>query len=410
MNYIKRHAESTIKNLSEQFPAVLVTGTRQCGKTTILKELTGGMNIEYLTFDSPLEEQNAKADPASFMLMHPSPIIFDEIQYVPDLFRYLKIDIDKNRKTQMYFLTGSGQVELLQKSSESLAGRIGIVNLMPLSKREINADVFTDSFLPNDEYILKRQKSLKEQGIKRDNIFSSIIKGGYPEVINKTTNADNFYSNYLRTYLEKDIRMTGNITDEMQFLQFLTIAASRIGQIINYKDISKDIGISEITIKKWLSILKTTGIIYLLYPYSSNIEKRVIKTPKLYFTDTGLAAYLTKWRDEKILETGAMSGPFFENYVISEIIKSYSNNGLEPSLYFYRDKDGVEIDLLIIENGTLYPVEIKKTATPTSFDARNFSATSHIKGLAIAKNTIICSVVSISLINQSTRALPVEFI
>ena len=413
MDFIIRHAEKTIERLSSSFPAVLITGARQTGKTTLLKKSTDSKNIQYLTFDDPLEEESARNDPQTFLEFHPFPFIFDEIQYIPDLFRYLKIQIDKNRQNSMYFLTGSQQFKLMENASESLSGRIGIVQLYPLSAREIRGEEFSENFIPSKDFIIKRNFHFKQNDFSIKKTWQLIYTGGYPEVVKGNVQSKDFYANYLKTYIERDIRKLAQVANELQFLQFISIVASRTGQLVNYSDISKDCGISEVTAKKWLSLLVSSGLVYLLQPYSNNIEKRVVKTPKLYFMDTGLAAYLTRWSNPEVMQSGAMSGAFFETYVISEIIKSFSNNGEEPPIYFYRDKDKYEIDLLIEQNNVLYPIEIKKTASPSSDDAKNFFITNRIKNIKIAQGIIICNcsqVLNVKNKDSSVLAVPVEFI
>ena len=413
MKFIKRHAEKTIERLSSSYPAVLITGARQTGKTTLLKKITDSQNIQYLTFDDPIEEQSAKNDPKSFLEFHPYPFMFDEIQYIPDLFRYLKIQIDQNRQNGMYFLTGSQQFKLMETASESLSGRIGIVQLYPLSAREIRGEENSESFIPTKDFILARNSLLKQRDFSVKKTWLSIYTGGYPEVVKGNVLPKDFYANYLKTYIERDIKKLTQVADEMQFLQFISVAAARTGQLVNYSDISKDCGISEVTAKKWLSLLVSSGLVYLLQPYSANIEKRVVKTAKLYFMDTGLAAYLTRWSNPDVMQSGAMAGAFFETYVISEIIKSFSNNGEEPPIYFYRDKDKYEIDLLIEQNNILYPIEIKKTATPSSDDAKNFFITNRIKNIKIAQGIIICNcsqVLNVKNKDSSVLAIPVEYV
>lgn len=410
MKYIKRHAVKTIEKMAGAFPAVLLTGARQTGKITLLKKLTAEKNIAGITFDDPAEEESAKSDPKMFLEFHPSPFMFDEVQYVPELFRYLKIQIDQNRSNGMYFLTGSSQLQLMQSATESLSGRIGIIQLYPLSEREKRGDDFDGPFIPAKERIIERNSALKDFTFSQTDVWNSIFTGGYPEVVKGTVSPADFYSNYLKTYIERDIRKLANIADEMQFLQFITVAASRTGQLVNYSDIAKETGISEVTAKKWLSLLVTSGLVYLLPPFSANVEKRVVKTPKLYFMDTGLAAYLTKWTSAGTIRNGAIAGAFFETYVISEIIKSFSNQGLEPPLYFYRDKDKIEIDLLIYLDNTLYPVEIKKTASPNKNDARNFFITERIKSINIASPCVVCNCEKPVLIAPGTLAVPVRFI
>lgn len=413
MDFIYRHAEETIKRLADSYPSILVTGARQTGKTTLLQKITDARKIPYITFDDPLEEASAKNDPKTFIELHSSPYMFDEVQYVSDLFRYLKIEIDKDRHCGMFFLTGSQQFSLMEKATESLSGRIGIVQLYPLSAREIRGDSFNDNFIPTKDYILKRNKTMSKTKYSVQDTWNRIFLGGYPEVIKGKVSPKDFYSNYLKTYIERDIRKLTQVADETLFLQFITVAAARTSQLVNYQDMAKECGISEVTAKKWLSLLVTSGLVYLLKPYAVNVEKRVVKTPKLYFMDTGLAAFLTRWTNPEVMQNGAMSGAFFETYVVSEIIKSFANNGEEAPLYFYRDKDKIEIDLLIEQNNTLYPVEIKKTASPNSEDAKNLYITGRLKNVQIGQNVILCNTDKVLTIQKgqvSALAIPVEFI
>ena len=410
MTFINRHAEKTLERFAKEFPSVLITGARQTGKTTLLKTYTDARNIKAVTFDDPIEELSAKEDPKSYIEFHPAPYMFDEVQYVEDFFRYIKIQIDKDRKNGMYFFTGSQQFTMIQRASESLAGRVGILQMYPLSQREISGDLFDKPFVPCKDYILSRSRSLSDMKHSADETWKKIFLGGYPELISSKINANDFFSSYIKTYIERDIRKISQIENELQFIQFITIVAARTGQLVNYADISRDVGISEITAKKWLSLLVSSGLVYLLRPYSVNIEKRVVKTPKLYFMDTGLAAYLTKWTSPEVLRNGAMSGNFFETFVVSEIVKSFCNLGMEPPLYFYRDKDKYEIDLLIHLDGKLYPVEIKKTATPSSADAKNFFVTEHIKGVEMQEPVVVCNTSDVVSVKKGVYAIPVEFV
>lgn len=413
MDFIQRHAAGTVERLSRSFPAVLVTGARQTGKTTLLRRLTEGAAVPFVTFDDPMEEQAAKADGKTFLEFHPSPCLFDEVQYVPDLFRYLKIEIDRNRQNGMFFFTGSQQFTLMEKATESLAGRVGILQLYPLSAREIRGDGFHGSFVPTKEYILERSVALDKGRFSVQDTWNRIFLGGYPEVIRERVSPQDFYASYIKTYIERDIRRLAQVADETQFLQFITVAAARTSQLVNYGDMARDCGISEVTAKKWLSLLVTSGLVYLLRPYAANVEKRVVKTAKLYFIDTGLAAYLTRWTNPEVMRNGAMAGAFFETYVVGEIVKSFANNGQEAPIYFYRDKDKVEIDVLIQENNTLYPVEIKKTAAPNEADLRNLYVTSRIKNVAIGQGLILCNsskVLPIRKGSVSALAVPVEYL
>ena len=413
MDFINRHAEKTLKRFASSFPAVLVTGARQTGKTTLLKKITEEKSVPSTTFDDISEEEFAKTDPIAFLEFHPSPYMFDEIQYVSELFRYLKIKIDQDRHNGMYFLTGSQQFKLMEKATESLSGRIGIVQLYSLSAREIRSDAFSDSFLPAKDYILARNKAFSNYEFSVQEIWNRIFTAGYPEVVKKTLTAKDFYAAYLKTYIERDIKNLSQVADEMQFLQFITVVAARTSQLVNYGDIARDCGISEVTAKKWLSLLVTSGIVYLLRPYSANVEKRVLKTPKMYFMDTGLAAYLTKWSGPETLQSGAMAGAFFETYVVSEVVKSFANNGDDAPIYFYRDKDKIEIDLLIEQDNIIYPVEIKKTSTPNTEDAKNFFITNRLKNVQIAQPVIVCGANKVSSVKKgeiTAFVVPVEFI
>ncbi len=406
MEFIRRHAEKVIDRYRNEFPVVLVSGARQTGKTTVLQNYLKS-EAGYLTFDDLTEENSAKEDPKMFLELHRGIYLFDEIQYVPDLLRYIKMEVDKEKKKGMYFLTGSQQLLLMEKASESLAGRIGIVSLYPFSRREITGEDFYLPFIPTDEYVKKR-------GAKKDvslsDVWQRIFDGGYPAVVVGEVDRRDFYANYLKTYIERDIRRLSGISDELQFIAFITAVAARTGTMVNYSELSRDVGISEVTAKKWLSLLTTSGLVYLLRPFSKNIEKRVVKAPKLYFMDTGLAAYLTRWTSMEALQIGAMAGAMFETYVVGEIIKSFTNAGVEPPLYYYRDKDKIEIDALIYADNTIYPVEIKKTSTPSRKDAASLSIVNRIKDINIGRSTVVCNCSSPVAVKEGVLALPISYI
>ncbi|AEF80686.1 ATP-binding protein [Leadbettera azotonutricia] len=412
MDYIERSAGKAISRIIDSFPVILVTGPRQVGKTTLLQNLPATRALPYISFDKPSEVLSAKADPHTFLQLHQGPVIFDEIQYVPELFRWIKIEADTKKTKGMYYLTGSQQFHLMKNVSESLAGRIGILQLLGLSLREIadqgSGNIFDLPFIPTEEYLATRNKNAKAYGPKE--IWNNIFQGSFPAIISGYSRREAFYDSYVRTYVERDVRALTQVGDELQFIQFITVAASRTGQMLNYQDMSRDVGISEPTAKKWLSILITSGLVYLLTPYSANVGKRVVKTPKLYFLDTGLAAYLTKWTSPEVMMQGAMAGAFFETFVIAEILKSYYNAGSEPALFYYRDKDQKEIDLLVMENGYLYPLEIKKTATPKRQDASAFAVLKNINGMKIGIGGIICTDTSLGLIDKDRYIIPVGFV
>ena len=384
---------------------MLITGPRQVGKTTILKKLKN--KLQYITLDDPIMLQTAINEPGNFFKSINNAII-DEIQYAPDLFKYIKMVVDNNSKKGQFYLTGSQQFHLMKNVSETLAGRIGILNLLGLSLREINKINFDLSFIPTEVYFKKRQKELKPFSYKK--IWNIIWKGSMPAMYAQKNDWALYYSTYLKTYLERDVRDLTQVGDELKFLQFMRVIAANTGNLLNLSSVSKEVGISQPTAQRWLSVLQTSNIVYLLYPYSNNVIKRTIKTPKIYFLDTGLCAFLTKWNNQDVLENGAMAGAFFETFVISEIIKSYYNVGLEPPIYYYRDKDGKEIDLLIFENGCLYPIEIKKTSNPNIADIKAFNILDNLKNPQRATGGIICMYDNLVSLQNKDMVIPVNYL
>ena len=405
MKYINRLAEDVIKKQEKMFKTILVTGARQVGKTTMLKNIKPDIN--YITLDDMILNQAAVEDPDLFLKSNKPPIIIDEVQRAPDLLRYIKIQVDNSEEKAQYYLTGSQKFNLMQNVTESLAGRIGILNLLGLSLREIKKIKFNEPFLPTEEYLNKRRKFEKE--ISYDEIWNIIHKGSMPALYQNESDVDMFYSMYVNTYIERDIRNLTQVGDILSFLKFMTALASRIGQLLNLNSIANEVGITIPTAQRWLSILVASNIVYILEPYYNNIMKRAVKTPKIYFLDTGLAAYLTKWKTSEVLEAGTMSGNFFENYVIVEIVKSYYNSGeLRPPLYFYRDKEKRKIDLIIEENGKLYPIEIKKTAKPEKAMIDNFKALEGIK--EIGEGGIICMYDNIINLDEKNKVIPFRYL
>lgn len=371
MKYIKRHIEKLFSELNKEYPAILITGSRQVGKTTMLEKLIEeeGKMRGYVSLDDLHERDMAKNDPKMFLQIHKPPVCIDEVQYAPELFTYIKIHVDKYHNPGDFWLTGSQIFRLMKGVQESLAGRIAILHLSPLSQQEICSG--------SDIPFRIDMEQLRERHNVFDNvqdIFERIYKGGMPAIVNgKYENSNIFYSSYIETYLERDVRELSGAIDPLKFFRFITAAAARTSQLVNYKAIADDCDMDQVTVKAWLRILETLGIIFYLHPYSNNVLKRTIKTPKLYFYDTGLVCYLTKWSSPETAMAGAMSGALVENYVISEIIKSYHNSGLEPYIYYYRDKDGKEIDIVMERDGILYPAEIKKTAMPDKRLTRVFN-------------------------------------
>ncbi|MBP7879878.1 MAG: ATP-binding protein [Acinetobacter sp.] len=404
--YIPRHLQSTLSKLIQQFPAVLITGPRQVGKSTLLQHTASDYN--YVTFDDPLLLSQAKEEPNLFLLNHPNNVILDEVQYAPELFSLLKLAIDKQKQNGMFLLSGSQAFELMQNVSETLAGRIAILKLSGLSLREVNNIPFDQPFIPSLDYLQQREPYLQT-----NDLWKIIHQGYLPRLYEQETDWDIYYASYVSTYIERDVRQLTHINNITDFTRFMVAIAARSGELLNYSSVAQDVGISVDTVKRWVTILQTFGIVYLLQPYSNNHLKRAIKTPKIYMLDTGLMAWLTKWLTPETIQQGAKSGQFFESFVVSEIIKSFYNQGKEPPLYFYRDTNQNEIDLLIEYNQSLYPIEIKTTANPTKRMAKTFDILrNHLpqNELTIAHGTIINQYPQKIWLAENLLALPFNFI
>lgn len=409
MFYINRNIEATIEKASKMFSAVLVIGAMQVGKTTVLKHITKG--ISYVTLNDPLLLQSAIEEAGSFFKIAPPPVLVDEIQYAPSLFVYIKMIADESGKKGLFYLAGSQQFKMMMKNiSESLAGRIGIINLLGLSLREIKGDNFNEGFILTQEYLNKRKLSAKELDYKE--IWEIIHKGSMPAMYA----ADGldwkmFYASYTKAFIQRDVREHTQVCDELKFIKFMTAIASRTSQMLNLTSVANEIGISVTTADRWLSILISSNIVYLLKPYYNNTMKRAVKTPKIYFLDTGLAAYLTTWNNPDALEAGAMSEAFFETFVVAEVLKSFYNAGvLEPSINYYVDKDAKEIDLIIEQDGILYPVEIKKTVNPRKEHVENFSILDNVNGLRVGTGCVVCMYDKIIYLNNKNVSIPVTWI
>ena len=369
--YYSRTLEETLLSASKQFPVVLVTGPRQVGKTTLLQHLCE-QDRRYITLDDLTLRQLANDDPALFLQRFSPPLLIDEIQYAPHLLPYIKMAVDAGEGTGAFWLTGSQQFHLMQGVSESLAGRVAIIQLLGFSNREKRRDqVWPSPFLPTPERLTERAPAGKSPTL--DPVFADIWQGSFPGLVaGPTRDRDLFYSSYLQTYLQRDVRDLARVGDEQAFLGFVRACAARTGQLLNLSDLARDIDITVKTAKHWLSILITSFQIYLLPPYHSNITKRLVKTPKLYFLDAGLCAYLTEWSSPQTLAAGAMRGAIFETYVFGEILRSWWHRVQMPQLYYYRDKDGKEIDFIFIQDQILYPVEVKLGAAPRTDWVRHF--------------------------------------
>jgi len=355
--------EELVLSLSEQFKAILITGPRQIGKTTMLEKLMKGSRRKYVSLDDLTVRNTAKTDPEGFIKIFSPPVFIDEIQYAPELFSYIKMIVDEKKMPGGYWLSGSQIFRLMKGVRESLAGRVCLLELLPLSQNEIYNHIPPKPFELDFEKL--KERSEKAIAVTPQDIYTRIWNGGMPALISgEIKNRDRFYESYISTYLERDVRDLSGDIDVLKFYRFLVSAAARTGQLLNYKSISDDAEIDQATSKNWLNILEALGLIFYLHPYSNNLLKRTIKSPKLYFYDSGLVAYLTRWNSAETLMNGAQNGAILENFTISELMKSSYNTGRRPDFYYYRDKDDKEIDVIYEANGTLYPLEIKKTSTP----------------------------------------------
>ena len=371
MKYINRHLERKFIHMSEFFKSVLVTGARQVGKTTMLKHLSKEQDRTYVSLDNIIARELAQSDPVLFFQTYKPPILIDEVQKAPELFEQIKIICDESEETGLFWLTGSQQYKMLEKARETLAGRVCILTMFSLSQSEkisVNFENDLDFSLSCFQY---RQKLIPKNDIV--NVFEHIWRGGMPKILfSDTEQMLEYFDSYINTFLMRDIAEIGGITDTVRFRKFLSACASLVGQQLNLKSLSDATGISEPTAKNWLELLEGICIVYLLQPYSNNRFSRLAKTPKLYFYDTGLASYLSMWLTRETLMTGAASGHFFENYIIAELIKSYSYSKIKCNLTYYRDQNAKEIDVFIEENNFIHPLEIKKTATPDRRDVKKF--------------------------------------
>lgn len=406
--YIKRHAEKAIENLSKMFGAVLVTGSRQVGKTTLLRKAVP--SAQWISLDDPILLNSAQEEASTFLKSYNPPVFIDEIQYAPQLFPQMKMLIDRSNEKGLFFISGSQQFHMMKNVSESLAGRVGIITLPGISLREEYQVDFDEPFIPTEEYFEQRKNYLPNISVPE--IWRKIHRGRMPQLVaNEDHDWQMFYGAYVRTYIERDVHDLTQVGDEGKFLRFMISAAARTGSLLNLAELARDVGISQPTAERWLSVLIASNIVYLLQPYFSNVIKRAVKTPKMYFLDTGLAAYLTRWNTPKTLQHGAMSGAFFESWVISEIISSYYNKSiLEPPLWFYRDKDMKEIDLLIERDRTLYPIEIKKHSDPTVKDISAFKVLDKISDVKRGSGGIICTYDNLTPLRETDRIIPVTYI
>ena len=407
MNYIKRDLENKIVSLSKEYACVLVTGPRQVGKTTLLRNLMTD-NRNYVTLDDLEERRLAQNDPALFLELHELPILIDEVQYAPELFSYIKIAIDNGTAPGSFWLTGSQAFKMMELAQESLAGRVAILHMSSLSQHEIYGSGENIPF--TIELASLKARKLTGTPANMEELYMSIWNGSMPGLISgKFTDRNVFYSSYLQTYIERDVSESVALTDKLQFQDFIRAAACRAGQMLNVHTIAQDVGISDDTAKRWLQVLEKSDIIFYLRPYSNNLLKRTIKTPKLYFFDTGLVAYLTKYTSPEILQNGAINGSILENYVVSELMKSYHNAAQDCLLWYYRDKDNHEIDLIMESDGQLHPLEIKRSINPGSELIGAFTVLD--KGsVPRGKGAILCMHPELSAINADNYIIPIWMI
>jgi len=369
--YYERTIEKTLQEITSSFPVLLLTGPRQVGKTTLLTKMADD-NRKIVSLDNPTIRALAKTEPELFLQRYSPPVLIDEVQYAPELFDYIKIYVDTHKQSGDFWLTGSQTFHLMSKVTESLAGRVGVVRMLGLSNSEVSGHHFPE-FTVDPKDLMRRFELAQPMNLRQ--VFDRIFKGSMPRLYEvPTTGRSEYYESYLETYISRDIKDLLQVADELSFLNFISVVAARTATTVSYEALASETGISAPTAKRWLSILVSSGLIGFIPPYANNALKRVIKAPRMYFLDTGLCAYIARWSSAEVLEQGAMDGQFFETWVVSEICKSYLNNGLRPPLYFYRDSNKKEIDLIIARDGMVNPIEIKKSAATKA-------ATSHFSVL-----------------------------
>ena len=421
MYSIKRHIEPVLVRRFKNNKSILVSGPRQTGKSTLCRYIFNGVNR--VNLDNAVIRAQVNEDPGLFLRNNTPPLMIDEVQKCPAVFESIKEYLEEHPdKRSCFILTGSQKMRLMEGASESLAGRVSVNELQGLSLREIHGIEFTKHFVPTEEYIEAREKHI----VSYDNLWETIHKGAYPELyVNEELEWEDFYQSYVSTYLERDVNELINIVNTLTFVRFMTCIAARTGQQINYSAIASEVGVSSKTIQEWTSILERSGLVYLLKPYCQSVLNRAIKTPKIYFRDTGLACYLTRWLTPDNLKNGDMAGAMFETFVVNEILKSFSNEGMnyDFSVYYYngRDrkkqkKDGSavpvdgEIDLIIDENGILYPVEIKLSSNPKADMASEFDILDGVPDRKRGLGVILCLFDRKLYLRDNLVVLPIEYI
>ena len=407
MRFIERDLKSKIIELNKEYSAILITGARQVGKSTLFKNIMEEIHAdrEIVTLDDLEERALAKKDPAMFLQIHEPPVMIDEVQYAPELFSYIKIAIDRGAAPGSFWLTGSQAFKLMELAQESLAGRVAILRLSSLSQHETYGNGEDSPFNVSLDGIKGRRKTHAPAAM--DEIYKRIWNGGMPGLISgKFTDRDVYYSSYIQTYIERDVSELIRGVDKFLFQDFIRSAASRVGEVMNLHAIASDVGINDDTAKRWLKVLEKSDVITLLRPYSNNALHRTIKAPKLYFFDTGLVAHLTKYSSPEILANGALAGHILENYVVTEIVKSYKNAAKDCLFWYYRDKDNKEIDMILESDGELHPIEIKRSVNPGTEIAGAFKV---LDKATVPRGTgaIICMREELSAIDSNTLIVPV---
>ena len=408
--YYLRHIEPVVERIAKRKPVIVLTGARQVGKSTMLKEVYHGIN--YVTMNRPLVRESAKENPSLFFDAYKPPVIVDEIQKAAELFEYIKDIVDEDKAKGQFYLTGSQSMKLMKNVSDSLAGRAGIIKLLGLSMRELAGAAWRKPFLPDMEHATQMGKAMS--GFDYSRVVSCIHKGFFPELYETESDLHDwadYYSSYFQTYIEKDVKDVLNIQDESAFIKFVRAAASRTGEMLNVSSISEICGKDDKTVRAWLSVMESSGLIYLLEPYYNNLNKRMIKTPKLYFLDTGLACWLLGWNTPEQLVNGAMWGHIFESFVFAEVLKSYYNDGIvKPPLYYYRDTNKNEIDLLVENGDVLHPIEIKTTSDPTKSMVKAFHCLDSIPVKKAGMGAVVCFAKERLPLVDNVWTLPVQMI
>ena len=415
--YINRHISKVVERQQKRRAAIILTGPRRVGKSTMLKTILKPHGVGYISLNTPVTYTSAIENPSGFLEFNKAPIIIDEIQKAPKLFEYIKEIVDDNGKKGQYYLTGSQSFRLMKGITESLAGRAGIISMLGLSLREISNIDYTEPFVPTDKHF-KDVNQFKTEHSYTD-IVEIIHRGSFPELYEtlsetrdpeaELTDWGDFYGSYLQSYVEKDVRDITNVQNMTAFIKFIKAVAALSGELLNYTTLAEICGMDVNTTKRWLSILETSGLVYILQPYYNNLKKRLIKTPKIYFLDTGLLCFLNGWNTPQQLITGARWGHIFETYVVSEILKSYYNDGvLYPPLLFYRDKEQNEIDLIIESGSTIYPIEIKTSSDPNKSMVKRFEILKNVSEKQIGPGALICLSKNLLPLTDNVMIVPVD--